>query len=73
MRRREFISLVGGVVASPLTARAQQPTMPIVGFVSARSTNTAARADTSRARLAHASCRLFWQCLQPLMIRQLVA
>src|SRR5262245_17847643 len=53
MRRREFITLVGEAAAAwPLATRAQEPKVPVVAFVSARSSSDSGIAAAFRNGLS---------------------
>jgi hypothetical protein len=41
-KRREFVALLGGAVAWPVTAHAQQPSLPVIGYPSSQSPDESA-------------------------------
>jgi len=48
VRRRDFIKVIAGSAAAwPLTARAQQPSIPVIGFLSFRSANESASTEAA--------------------------
>jgi putative tryptophan/tyrosine transport system substrate-binding protein len=77
MRRRDFITLIGSAAAvGPLAARAQQPAMPVIGFLSGASFETMrdyvtvfkqGLADTGFAEGRNVTIEYRWELSRPML------